>query len=87
MFRAGWITTCVFVADFLIRVGLSLWVISRRLPVGVVLAWLIIILVLPFGEAILYRLIGEYLSWRHFVPLTNPVPYAGSLAIGEPDGI
>jgi len=33
-----------FAADFLIRVGLSVRVIMRRLPVGATLAWLVVVL-------------------------------------------
>jgi cardiolipin synthase len=50
----------VFLADLAIRVGLSVRVIMRRLPVGVSLAWLAIILILPFVGAVLYLLVGEY---------------------------
>jgi cardiolipin synthase len=49
-----------FLADLLIRIGLSVRVIMRRLPVGISLAWLAIILVFPFAGAVLYLLIGEY---------------------------
>jgi cardiolipin synthase len=55
-----WATHGIFVADLLIRLGLSARVIQRRLPVGVSLAWLAIILILPFVGAILYLLVGEY---------------------------
>src|SRR2546423_1021845 len=56
----SWIGNAVIIADFVLRVGLSLRVIMRRLPVGVSLAWLSIIFVLPFVGAILYLLVGEY---------------------------
>ncbi len=60
-----WIVHLVFVADWLLRVGFSLRVIARRLPVGVSLAWLAVILVFPFGGAIVYLFLGEYrLGWR-----------------------
>jgi cardiolipin synthase len=65
MIHPGWIAALIFLADLFIRVGFSLRVIMRRLPVGVSLAWLTIILVLPFAGAILYLLVGEYhLGWR-----------------------
>ena len=54
------VSTAIFLADLLIRVGLSLRVIGRRLPVGISLAWLAIILLLPFAGAFLYLLLGEY---------------------------
>jgi cardiolipin synthase len=60
MHHVPWITTAGFLLDLVIRVGLSLRVIKRRLPVGVALAWLAVILILPFAGAILYLLVGEY---------------------------
>jgi cardiolipin synthase len=59
MDHAVWVTTAL-VADWLLRVGLSLRVIMRRLPVGTALAWLSLILIFPFVGAFLYLLIGEY---------------------------
>jgi cardiolipin synthase len=55
-----WTGHAVFLADLVIRVGLSVRVIKRRLPVGVSLAWLAIILIFPFVGAIIYLLVGEY---------------------------
>jgi cardiolipin synthase len=58
--HVAWTTTAVFLLDLFLRVGLSVRVIKRRLPVGVALAWLAIILILPFVGAVLYLLVGEY---------------------------
>lgn len=58
--ESHWMATTVFVADWLLRTSLSGRVIMRRLPVGVSLAWLAIILIFPFGGAVLYLLLGEY---------------------------
>jgi cardiolipin synthase len=55
-----WIAHAVFLADWIIRIGLSVRVILRRLPVGVSLAWLMVILILPFVGAVLYLTLGEY---------------------------
>jgi cardiolipin synthase len=55
-----WLAHAVFLADLLIRVGFSLRVIHRRLPVGVALAWLAVILFIPFAGAVLYLFLGEY---------------------------
>ncbi len=52
-------TIGIFAADLLIRIGLSLRVIMRRRPVGVSLAWLTIILIFPFGGAVIYLAFGE----------------------------
>jgi cardiolipin synthase len=54
-----WTATATFLIDLLIRLGLSVRVIMRRRPVGVSLAWLVVILVLPFAGAVIYLLIGE----------------------------
>src|SRR5271163_3682468 len=54
------IANIVFLADLSIRLGLAVRVVMRRLPVGVSLAWLTIILVFPFAGAVLYLLLGEY---------------------------
>src|SRR5262249_10110029 len=58
--HAGWVTAAVFLLDLIIRVGLSLRVITRRLPVGVSLAWLAVILLVPFAGALLCVRVGEY---------------------------
>ncbi|HKI35370.1 MAG TPA: phospholipase D-like domain-containing protein, partial [Gemmataceae bacterium] len=54
-----WTADAIFVADLLIRVGLSVRIIRRRLPVGVALAWLSVVLIFPFAGAAVYLLIGE----------------------------
>jgi cardiolipin synthase len=56
---AGWITLIVLAVDLLIRAGLSVRVIMRRLPVGVSLAWLFIVLMVPLLGAVFYLLLGE----------------------------
>jgi cardiolipin synthase len=65
MHHVAWTTTAVFLLDLLIRVGLSLRVIKRRLPVGTALSWLTVILIFPFVGAVLYLLLGEYRLGRH----------------------
>jgi cardiolipin synthase len=66
MFESGWIAVLVFVMDFAIRLGLSIRVIMRRLPVGVSLAWLFVVLVFPLVGAAAYLLFGELrLGRRH----------------------
>jgi cardiolipin synthase A/B len=49
----------ILVLDLAIRLGLSIRVIMRRLPIGVSLAWLFIVLTFPFAGAIAYLLLGE----------------------------
>ena len=55
----GWITLIVFTVDLIVRVGLSVRVIMRRLPVGVSLAWLFVVLMIPLLGAFAYLLLGE----------------------------
>ncbi len=60
MERYYWlITSLVFLTDLAIRIGLSLRVIMRKREPSVSLAWLVVILLVPFGGAILYLLFGE----------------------------
>ena len=56
---ASWIVVALFAADLLMRVGLSVRIIMRRLPVGVSLAWLGVVLIFPFGGGAIYLLLGE----------------------------
>ncbi len=55
----SWLAVLLLVGDWLIRLGLSFRVIMRRRPVGTSLAWLSIILLLPFLGGLLYLLVGE----------------------------
>ncbi|MGE3316041.1 MAG: cardiolipin synthase, partial [Planctomycetaceae bacterium] len=57
--HAGWTTAAIFLADLFIRAGLSARVIMRKRPVGVSLAWLAVILMLPFFGAFVYLFLGE----------------------------
>lgn len=55
-----WILTAsVFLGDLAIRIGLSLRVIMRKRAASVSLAWLVVILLLPFAGAVVYLLFGE----------------------------
>jgi cardiolipin synthase len=54
-----WIAHGVFLADLIIRVGLTARVIKRRLPVGASLAWVMILLVFPLVGAVIYLVMGE----------------------------
>jgi cardiolipin synthase len=56
----AWSSALLLLADFILRVGLCLRVIMRRLPVGTSLAWLAIILSFPLVGAALYLFVGEY---------------------------
>lgn len=53
------ISTFLFVADITIRIGLSTRAVFKKRPYGVTIAWLIVILLLPFIGAIFYLLFGE----------------------------
>jgi cardiolipin synthase len=54
-----WITVAIFIADWIIRIGLGLRVVMRRRPVGVSLSWLGVIFLVPFLGAIVYLILGE----------------------------
>ena len=49
----------ILLADFFIRIGLSLRVIMRKRSYGVSLAWLVVVLLIPFIGGFLYLLFGE----------------------------
>ncbi|MEL7089733.1 MAG: PLDc N-terminal domain-containing protein, partial [Planctomycetota bacterium] len=57
--NVSWFTVLVFIADWLIRIGLSVRVIMRRTGVGESLSWLSIVLVVPFVGAAIYLIVGE----------------------------
>lgn len=57
--NVSWFTVLVLIADWLIRIGLSIRVIMRRTGVGESLSWLIVILVVPFAGAAIYLIVGE----------------------------
>ncbi|HIP40815.1 MAG TPA: hypothetical protein EYG88_15845 [Desulfocapsa sulfexigens] len=46
-------------ADFFIRLSLSIRVIMRKRQYGVTLAWLVVILLVPFVGALIYLFFGE----------------------------
>ncbi|MBW1637157.1 MAG: cardiolipin synthase [Deltaproteobacteria bacterium] len=49
----------ILLADFFIRICLSLRVVMRKRPYGVSLAWLVVILLIPFIGGFLYLFFGE----------------------------
>jgi len=57
--HVGWLSIALLVADYLTRGAFALRVVMRRLPPATTLAWLSIILVLPFVGAGVYLLFGE----------------------------
>lgn len=60
MDKIYWIlTSAIFFADLAIRIGLSLRVLMRKKAASVTLAWLVVILLLPFYGAVVYLLFGE----------------------------
>ncbi|MFP7753055.1 PLDc N-terminal domain-containing protein [Thermodesulfobacteriota bacterium B35] len=61
-----WIPTgMILIADLTIRIGLSIRVIMRKRAASVTLAWLVIILLLPFVGAFIYLLFGENRLGEH----------------------
>lgn len=55
----SWITITVLAADWIIRIGLAVRIIMRRASVPVSLAWLLIVLFMPFVGFVVYLLVGE----------------------------
>ncbi|MGB3211557.1 MAG: cardiolipin synthase [Desulforhopalus sp.] len=53
------LSTLLLLADLFIRIGLSVRVIMRKRPYGVSLAWLVVVLVIPFLGGLFYLLFGE----------------------------
>ncbi len=53
------LSVIILLADFIIRIGLSLRVIMRKRSYGVSLAWLVVVLLIPFFGGFLYLLVGE----------------------------
>jgi cardiolipin synthase len=52
-------STVFLLADLTIRIGLSVRVIMRRRPYPITLAWLVVILLVPFAGGFFYLLFGE----------------------------
>ncbi|KAB2890724.1 MAG: cardiolipin synthase [Desulfobulbaceae bacterium] len=52
-------STIFLLADLTIRIGLSVRVIMRRRPYPITLAWLVVILLVPFAGGFFYLLFGE----------------------------
>jgi hypothetical protein len=48
---AAWYALPVVIVDYTLRIGLSLRVVMRRLPVGVALSWIMIVLIAPLAGA------------------------------------
>lgn len=55
----SWLPIAILTANVLVVVTVGIRVVMHRHPVGVSLAWLTLLFVLPFGGAALYLLIGE----------------------------
>lgn len=53
------LTSSLFLADLAIRIGFSLRVIMRKRAPSVSFAWLVVILLIPLGGAVIYLLFGE----------------------------
>jgi cardiolipin synthase A/B len=56
---ATWLPIWLLVVEALIRVAFMITVILRRRPVGVSLAWLVLLLLVPVLSTVLYILVGE----------------------------
>ena len=59
MESAPYLTFLLLLADWVVRIGFSVRVILRKRSTGVSLAWLAIVLLIPFVGAVVYLLVGE----------------------------
>lgn len=55
----SWLAVTLLIAEWLLRIGLSIRVITRRRSVGWSLSWLVVVLLFPVVGAGVYLLIGE----------------------------
>ena len=55
----SWLAIATYVLHWVLIVGLSARIIMRRRPVGVLLAWMALILSIPFLGILIYLVIGE----------------------------
>ena len=62
---SGHLEALILVAHITIICALSIRVIMKRRPVGISLAWLVLIFILPLAGALLYLLIGERRLGKH----------------------
>lgn len=53
------LSTVLLLADLALRIGLSIRVIMRKRPYPITLAWLVVILLVPFAGGFVYLLFGE----------------------------
>jgi len=53
------LTSSLLFADLAVRIGFSLRIIMRKRAASVSIAWLVVILLIPIGGAIIYLLFGE----------------------------
>lgn len=58
-FEGPFYSLLILVVDLLIRIGISLRVIMRKRAWSVTVAWLVVILFIPFAGSICYLLLGE----------------------------
>ena len=54
-----WVSLAAAVLHLLIVFGISIRVLTRRRPPGSTAGWLLLVITLPYGGALLYLLIGE----------------------------
>lgn len=70
---SDWLPEVLFTSHWLIVISLSLRVIHLRRPVGVTLAWILILLALPFFGAGFYLMLGENRFSERYTKLAGEV--------------
>lgn len=59
MQEPDWLGYLIYAADLVISLALSVHILMRKRPTGVTVAWLLLVVLLPFVGAVLYLLFGE----------------------------
>lgn len=93
-FTGAWKTAAwVLSLDWLVRLGLAVYIVMRRWPVGMSLSWLLIVLMFPLVGPLTFLTLG--LNWlgivrsrwaeqmrQHYLPLETPPATLGLSRLG-----
>lgn len=71
-----WFAPALLLLDLIVRVGIALRVVMRRLNLSTTLAWLLLLLFVPFAGVVLYALIGENRLGRQRAALAERITTA-----------
>ncbi|MBN2009338.1 cardiolipin synthase [candidate division KSB1 bacterium] len=77
------LSTIILTGHWLIVVGLSVRVITRRLPIGVSLAWLTVVFSVPFAGAAAYLVFGGKRLGAEWIARHNVVQFSAESALTD----